>query len=1049
MLLVQDEGEAEVGGGATTLSSAPDVARKTDLPSGPAADEKLGAPAATAPSALQAKVVAPETNSPQLSAAEEVAQTTLTGRVVDPSGRPVSSARIVYHGSGDRMILRRFGSTDATSMEDPETMTDRDGRFSLTVALPDSEQGEEDDLIFLGGRGARLVATHDAFTVLVQDCPTLEQGREVDMGTLSMDMGSQVAGRVLDEAGRPVGGAEVTVRSVESDPMGRRGIMGLLGGQLAELYTAAVTDADGRFFVTGVQPGQLSVSGQADGYQVAQLDSIESEPGLTLSVGDLVLSAGASIAGWVVDGKGEPIEGANVRVSSVARLVIRRMEDVPRQQLGQEMRLRAATDADGHFELHGLGLGQYTLHVSSDGYAGRQKENVVAGTLDVSLSLDKLGGLLVSVRSSLDDGMVDGAKLKANAAPAGGGFSMRFGGGGGLDILEGEQAVAAAGVDTDPAGMYFVQGAGSTGTMLEIVADGFAAASVTAPSVSPDSIVEFDVLLMPESVIAGIVLDATGQAVPHASVRLAEYVAPPTMQGGRFEMRREIRREIGGGGGGGDEWKRTSSDENGAFSLRGIPEGDWELTASADGFASDDPAVVSLAVGDSVRDVEIIMLVAGSVVGIVIGQDGSPVQGASLTVTPFDPGSASSSNPMAARMAALMGGGAETRRTSSDAEGHFAVKDLLPGLYDVKLAKQHGMRMGGAMMIILDSAGNDSDVGERVEVLPREEAWVELVRPPTASLSGRVLAGGRPMPGVSVELNEANSFMPFGGRSAETDGTGRYVFEDVEPGEYDVSAIVSGAALPEERSVDLLGGIESQADLIFSGSTVSGRVVDRESGVGVPGVTINLSSNAKASSNFESVGNISLAFVTSDGGGAGSGMTIDMGGGDLSKVRTGQDGVFRIQWVKPGSYGIETQGGGYTTAKAGPFDVKEGRELDDIEIEADRGAVLTGSVVSLETGKLIDSAPMRLESLDGSDVRVGMVQAGRYEFDGLSAGQYTVSVMGSGFGSAPMAMESVTLTTGEMRILDLTTSAQGMSAGPGMSFGFGGLMAGDDHDHDN
>jgi len=1046
MVLVLAGDDVDIGGVAPSAQPSPGLARETILPGASAGEEGVDAPAADAPSVLQVDVAAPEQGTPLLSREDEVAQASLSGNLVDPTGRPVPGARIVYHADAAAVFFRRFGSQDASPPPRAETLTDRNGHFLLTVSVSDKERDDEDDAPFFDRAGARVVASHGAFTVLVQDCPMLEVGSEVDLGTLSMDMGSQVGGRVVNEAGRPVRGAEVTVRSRGPDPGGRSGFMAMLGGRLVELYTTAMTDANGRFYITGVQPGLLSVSGEADGYQVGVLSDLESEPGLTLAAGDLVLSEGASIAGWIVDRDGEPVEGAQVRVSSMARLVVRRMGDVPRQQLGQEMRLRAETDADGYFALNGLGLGQYTVHVDSDGHEDAQKENVVAGTPDLSITLDKLGGLLVSVRSALDDGMVDGAKITANASPQGR-FWMNFGNE--LEILEGEQAVAASGIDVEPDGMYFVQGAGSTGTELQIQAEGFAAASITAPSVGPDSVVEFDVLLSPESVIAGIVLDSTGLPIAQAEVRLAEYVAPPTMSGGRLEINREVRRHFGGDGADADGWKRTRSDENGAFALRGIPEGDWELTASADGYAGDDPAVVTLTTGDSIHSVEITMLEAGSIVGIVLEEDGRPVKNASITVTPFDSTSGASGDSMGARMAARMAalmGNDDTRRASSDLDGNFEVKDLLPGLYDVKLAKQQGGHMGGAMMLILDGSSEGLGEGERVEVLAREEAWVELVRSPTASLSGFVLAGGRPVPGVSVQLDEANSFMPFGGRAADTDSTGRYTFEDVEPGKYEVSAIVSGAALPEELAVDLVGGMESQADLVFSGSTVSGQVVDSDTGDGVSGVTINLTSDAKAASGFNPTRNVSMSFVTASTGGRGSGMTIEMGGGDVSKVRTNRDGFFRVEWVKPGAYGIETQGGGYTTAKAGPFDVDEGHDVEDIEIEADRGAVLSGSVVSFETGQLVDAAPVRLETLDGSDMQMGLVEAGRYEFEGLVAGDYVVSVLGSGFGSAPLASETISLTKGEMRTLDLTTSAAGVpSQGGGGFFGFGGHGSGDDH----
>ncbi|MFT7464257.1 MAG: hypothetical protein ACI9EF_002607 [Pseudohongiellaceae bacterium] len=1032
MLLVQDDGPVASREGLQALPAGAESARKTTLPDA-ARDQGsgLGALATTAPAALKADVLAPELDMAAAAQSEEVPDAQVRGRLVDEGGRPVAGARLVYHGDNRLALGRRFGEESESPAPLTEATSDRDGRFELSVPMDDEEQqGDDEGRIFFAGNVARVAAIHSAFTVLIHDCPTMVSGEDSDLGTLTMITGSQIQGRVVNAAGRPISEAEVTVRSHVSDLGSTGGLLSLFGGRLADTYTSMVTGNDGRFSISGVRPGPVTLSGEADGFQVTQLNELVTEPGLTLSAGDVVLAEGASISGWIVDASGDAVEGAEVRVSSLSRLVIRRMEDMPRQQIGQEMRLRAETDGDGFFSLDGLGLGQYTVHVSADGFARSSRDNVPAGTTDLSIGLDKLGGLLLSVRSSVDDSMVDGATVFASPAGFSGGFAQRLEAGG-LDVLEGQAAVDASGIDTDPSGMYYVSGAGADGLELSIRAEGFAAATVTITTVGPGSVEEFDVLLRPESTISGVVLDITGQVVPLATVRLEEFVAPSNSFNGEFEVSREIRREIGGpGASGSDDWKRAQADDKGAFALKGVPHGEWELSATADGFAADDPVRVSLVEGQSVNGVEVPLLVAGSLSGIVVEQDGEPVKGARVTIAPVSPASSTSADPFAGRLAAMMGDD-DSRRANTDQDGHFKVSDLLPGLYDVKLVKQQGMRMGGAMMIIMDGSDSGGDDGERVEIRAREETFVEVVRPPTSKLTGRVLAGGRPIPGVTVELKEAGSFLPFGGRSAETDDMGRYVYEEVEPGDYDVSAIVPGSAMPEERTVTLRSGQEGQQDLVFAGSTVSGRLVDRDTGEGVGGVTINLTSDAVSSEATGAVGAISMSFVTAGPGGGGSSMTMDLGGGDLSKVRTSPNGDFRIEWVKPGSYGIDTQGGGFIPAEFGPFDVKQGRDVEDISIKADRGAVLAGRVMSGQSGQLLDGVPVQLSSLSGGDSNMAMTENGRYTFDGLSSGEYSASVMGSGFGSAPLASELVTLVQGESHTLDLTTTEEAVAPSPG------------------
>ena len=181
-----------------------------------------------------------------------------------------------------------------------------------------------------------------------------------------------------------------------------------------------------------------------------------------------------------------------------------------------------------------------------------------------------------------------------------------------------------------------------------------------------------------------------------------------------------------------------------------------------------------------------------------------------------------------------------------------------------------------------------------------------------------------------------------------------------------------------------------------------------------------------------------MAMVTmiADGGGGSSGMSMELGGGDLSKVRSSPDGRFEVRWLKPGEYGIQTTGGGYARAEAGPFQVTEAEVVDDVVIEAVRGATVSGQIVSGETGELMDGVPVSLVGRSSGSREMSMAQGGSYRFEGLAEGEYDVMVLGSGFNSQPIALETISLGRGEDRRLDLTTDNELAASAPGGNNGF-------------
>lgn len=991
----------------------------------------------------------PEVDSPVSGSADsggrrsekQVSLVEITGRVLDPAGRPVEGATISFvrepMAMMSRSVVGEEGLPDDLLVK---TVTDRDGRFSLEGrARQRSNDGGGGGFLSLS-RDPQLVVQHESFATLVHECSSLGE-QAWDAGDLMVESGAWIVGRVVDSAGRAVAGASVSASSVgEGGRGGRRGMrmfgMSMFSG-LGQQFDAVESGSDGRFTVHGLVPGIAHVTASRKGMRLGSVEDVELEARVPTDIGVIVLEEGVSISGVVLGEDGQPLKGASVSVSSMARLMISRIEDMPRGQIGQEMGQRAVTDGFGQFELGGLVGGNYNVHANAEGYDSVTLPDVAAGTRNVRLEPVKLGSLLVTLVSARDGQPVIDATIGTSRSRGGWGRRRSDES---SPVLEGEEALAAVGREGEAEGLYLIQYADLESTELTVAAEGFATIKAESQPVASGKVGSMTIELQPESVVAGFVLDAEGNPVERARVTMRA-IEPQgdggfRWRGGRgMSFSHAVTIDIGGDDDGGErppdaERRRARTGYDGSFEIRGATAGEWELTASAEGFASSSPISLTLAEAQEQRDVEVELVRAGSIGGFVTEVDGTPVDGARVLVE-SSAGSAQPSSDlgrMEMQLARMLGGGdrggsAGPWSTHTDATGRYEVSSLAPGDYEVKLDSGPGGRgMRGMMFLISDDSDVEEEVSIRTTVVEGVESRVDLVQPKRSVVRGRVTAGGQPAAEVTVRLRTDSPFA-FGGESTVTNAFGEYEFTDVEAGEYVVTSIVPGAALEEETTLEVGEGETLNADIAFGGATLSGRVIDKAGGFGAPGVTLTVVP-VKSSESGASFGGGNIGFqivMESDTGGGRSGMSIDVGGGSISTVKTDASGNFELKYLKPGEYSVEASGGSYTSGSIGPFDLTDGQDKDDLLIEVQKGAIIEGLIHSGETGDRLDKMPVRL---NGSDLReMTVTEDGTYRFEGLEPGDYTIEVLGSGWGADAIAGESVTLEEGEVRKLDLITGS--------------------------
>jgi protocatechuate 3,4-dioxygenase beta subunit len=239
--------------------------------------------------------------------------------------------------------------------------------------------------------------------------------------------------------------------------------------------------------------------------------------------------------------------------------------------------------------------------------------------------------------------------------------------------------------------------------------------------------------------------------------------------------------------------------------------------------------VIPVAAGATVRGVEIALGPAASISGVV-GTSKGPVRGAAIS-------------------ASLQGDAANPVRTTSQADGSYELKGLLPGLHAVSVS----------------ATGHGTAQVPAVNVRPGDRFRLDVTLVPPSVLEGTVTdTEGLPVGGALVAADGpwgrgAGSGAWGGGAgavggasqaaavAARTDSSGRFRIEGVTPGQLRVSGRrdlgspaavkVVGVEEGETTSVDLVlseGGVVSGAVLDAAGDPVAGAMVWTTTGNGPP-----------------------------------------------------------------------------------------------------------------------------------------------------------------------------------------------------------------------
>jgi len=220
----------------------------------------------------------------------------LTGTVVRTDGRPAPRAVVSY---GAERVLPSGGRAQTSGM----SMADAEGRFR--IGMPEGYQ--------------RLVVTASSQTALAEPLTvTLGEQKEPLQLVLKDGLGAQVKGRVVDEQGKAITGAEVEISPVVE-----------IGQLSPQFMVSARAGPEGRFVSWPLWPhGGYSVKVSAPKYRSFAPPTWRPEPGKVRDLGDIVLQPHTGfLAGRVVDSKGVAVEGVRVWVTGDAEKLVEATSD--------------------------------------------------------------------------------------------------------------------------------------------------------------------------------------------------------------------------------------------------------------------------------------------------------------------------------------------------------------------------------------------------------------------------------------------------------------------------------------------------------------------------------------------------------------------------------------------------------------------------------------------------------------------------------------------------------------------------------------------------
>ncbi len=289
----------------------------------------------------------------------------LAGTVMNPEGKALAGARVWRLREGETSP-RRFIERGRPPGRSADAVTEAGGKFRLAGLA----SGERLDLVV------------DAQGHLPAEVSGVVLPLPAPMRVI-LEPASKASGRVVDDAGEGVAGAEVRL-SPQAPPDGVAGVPRARQGTLS-----VVSDEQGGFLFRQVMSGPAQIDAYASGFAPSAEIAVEVPPAGSLKELRLVLKRGAVLAGVISNSRGDPVEKARVQAG----------------------RPSTVTDTQGRYRLEGVIPGTRRVSVRHSDY------NELKTQMDIQPEINRgdfvlTGGWPVAGRTVDEDGRpVAGARV--------------------------------------------------------------------------------------------------------------------------------------------------------------------------------------------------------------------------------------------------------------------------------------------------------------------------------------------------------------------------------------------------------------------------------------------------------------------------------------------------------------------------------------------------------------------------------------------------------------------------------------------------------------
>ncbi|MEM9382382.1 MAG: carboxypeptidase-like regulatory domain-containing protein, partial [Planctomycetota bacterium] len=700
---------------------------------------------------------------------------------------------------------------------------------------------------------------------------------------------------------------------------------------------------------------------------------------------EFALDRGPMVRGRVVDASGAPVQGARVlwnlvdarRIEgqpSLAPLFIAGMREFSFPETGPDGTFVAGPFSDS--APHALRVACVGYETAKTTWAPSAAGAEVNGVADPG----RLDEIVVTLSSG---GSVEGRVRDATTGEPVTSFSVRV-----TDRIETDPAAPtrlnpfAGGVEVeDPEGRFRIEAVEAGRQTLSIHADAYLDADVQVTVAEGEATRDVAVSLRRGATVRGTVVDSAGEPVAGAQVTTERLVKRS------FEFMEDERKSIED-----DLAVRgrrrqnrpppvgflryaaalglmgtsvVTSAPDGGFELTGVEPGRQELLAFHREFRSA-TVPVDLKEGDENSPVSIVMTQGGGLEGRVRDRFGRPVTGA--TVIAASPG--------------LANGGASSgdlHQARTNADGAYEMLHMEGGPYFLVATRGDEdlspMSFLGTLNFGLVSVPDDRVVTH------------DLVDTSAAAcrVHGLVLRDGAPVDGGTLlALNlDAEGLLGVDFKAAPIENDGRYEFEGLAPGEYQLTFEGRGRSVRGAMLLDVPDAGELRYDVVLPDGSIRGRVVDRTTGEPIPRARVTLTPLDRLE---------------------GPGLLAQMLAGEvgLERERTDGEGRFRFDRLAEGSYRIGVEQARrqvgesvveYAPMRARTVDLGEDEDADVGDLELDPGVRVEG-VVRDEAGAPIVGATVLASPKPLRRVRPRRAKSngeGRFTLTGLGPGAWQLS----------------------------------------------------------